>query len=69
MSLLKYNNNNNRSNMGRKLRQQPSNEGTTQFTREQFISKYYTIYNNMPSQKTSTRDKLIFKKTDKYLSS
>ena len=62
LRLQNKNSNCNRSNLGRKLGQRPAEEGNSQFTKNQFVSRVYNIYNNIPSQITSIMDKKLFKK-------
>ena len=51
-----------RTNMGKKLGQKPSDIGNSVFTRDQFCSKSFDIYNQLPSQITSIIEKNKFKK-------
>ena len=66
LRIVKPTNNSNRSNLGRKLGQKPSEETSSHFTRDQFCSRVYEVYNKLPSQITSITDKNSFKKHLKY---
>ena len=50
------------NNLGNKLGTKPGNIGSSQFTKDQFCSHSYDIYNKIPSIITSIKNKLTFKK-------
>ena len=53
---------NNRSNIGRKLGNKPDKQGSSKFTKHQFCTQVYRIYNQNPAQITSIVDRKLFKK-------
>ena len=60
--LIANNSINTRSNLGNKLGTKPKNIGKSQYTKNQFCSKAYNIYNLIPSIITSIENKALFKK-------
>ena len=59
--LVTNNSTNTRNNIGHKLGTKPSNIGSSQFTKNQFCSRAYEIYNILPATITSIVDQHIFK--------
>jgi hypothetical protein len=51
-----------RNNLGNKLGTKPKNVGKSTYTKNQFCSRSYDIYNSLPSIITSIEDKETFKK-------
>ena len=66
--IVRLQNNSNRTNMGRRLGQKPVDIGTSTFTKNQFCSRAFDIYNCVPAQISSIKDKKKFKSfLKKYL--
>ena len=59
--IIRLTNSSTRSNMGRKLGQKPPDIGNNTFTKNQFCSRVFEIYNDLPAQITSVQNKKKFK--------
>ena len=59
--LITNNNINTRNNLRNKLGTKPKSIGKSQYTKNQFCSQAYDIYNNIPSTITSISNKNMFK--------
>ena len=60
--IVRESTNTRRNNIGRKLGQNPDQEGRSQYTKDQFCSRVYSIYNELPAQIASITDRSKFKK-------